>query len=332
MTTEAGQIPAQGGTRMSVIKAVLSTVILGLLVAMFPFAPVVLMPLLALPLAHLAVRRGPLLGSLVAALAAVLVWLGGGLGTAMLVFVMTLFLGLVIGHGIASKWGFPRSLAAVAASAVAGFAVWGAGLWLFLGLTPTRIKDSLYEFVDSASASYLDMGVSADTVNSFSSQARRLIDVAPYVTPGLLVMVSILLAALALGLAYLLFPRVREAVSVKLSLSAFRLPWPVAYASILGLAMVLFARGDGPTQRVLLYSGINVLLVSQTLFFLQGLAVLHWFAVSRRLAGGSRVMLYAAGVLGQVFFQLTGLLGLFDTWLDYRKRFAVRGSGKGPVR
>jgi hypothetical protein len=36
--------------------------------------------------------------------------------------------------------------------------------------------------------------------------------------------------------------------------------------------------------------------------------------------------------LGQALFQLTGLVGLFDTWLDYRKRFALKSPGTGPVR
>ncbi len=84
-----------------------------------------------------------------------------------------------------------------------------------------------------------------------------------------------------------------------MSLSGFRLHWAAAYASIVGLAMLLFARGDGTSRTVVLYVGINVLLVSQTLFFVQGLAVVRWFAISRQLRPGSRIALYIAAVLGQ---------------------------------
>ena len=75
---------------------------------------------------------------------------------------------------------------------------------------------------------------------------------------------------------------------------------------------------------VLLFAGIDLLLVSQTLFFLQGLAVVQWFVQTRQVQAGGKSALYVVAVLGQVFLQLTGLLGLFDTWLDCRKRFAPK--------
>jgi hypothetical protein len=72
--------------------------------------------------------------------------------------------------------------------------------------------------------------------------------------------------------------------------------------------------------------------VSQTLFFVQGLAVVRWFAVTRRLRPGSGVALFVAAVVGQVLVHLTALAGLFDTWLDYRKRFALKSPGAGSLR
>jgi len=146
----------------------------------------------------------------------------------------------------------------------------------------------------------------------------------PYVTPGLLGMAAILLASCSIGLAYLIFPRLRERLPVALSLSGFRMHWAAAYGSIAGLAMLLFARGDGTWSTVVMYAGINVLLVSQTLFFVQGVAVARWFAVRRHMSGVGWGVLFVAAVLAQMLFQLTGLVGLFDTWIDYRKRFAVK--------
>ena len=59
-------------------------------------------------------------------------------------------------------------------------------------------------------------------------------DVIPYLTPGLLGMAAILLAGVLARPGYLLFPRVREKVTVGLSLSGFRMHWAAAYASIAG--------------------------------------------------------------------------------------------------
>jgi len=43
------------------------------------------------------------------------------------------------------------------------------------------------------------------------------------------------------------------------------------------------------------------------------------------------VALFAAAVVGQVLVHLTALAGLFDTWLDYRKRFALKSPGAGSL-
>ena len=83
---------------------------------------------------------------------------------------------------------------------------------------------------------------------------------------------------------------------------------------------------------VLLYAGIDVLLVSQTLFFLQALGVLRWFGATRQWRPGSRTALFISAVVAQAFFQLTGLVGLLDTWIDYRKRFALKSPGPGSLR
>ena len=158
---------------------------------------------------------------------------------------------------------------------------------------------------------------------------RPLVDIVPYLAPGLLGVGAILLGACTIGLAYLLFRRMKDRVEVALSLSSFRLHWSMAYVSIAGLAMLVLSRGDGLWRDVLLFAGIDLLLVSQTLFFLQGLAVLRWFILSRQVQPGARAGLYVVSVLGQVFLQLTGLLGLFDTWLDCRKRFALKSPAQG---
>ena len=145
-------------------------------------------------------------------------------------------------------------------------------------------------------------------------------------------MAVVLVAASTIGVAYLIFPRLRQRVAVSMALSTFRMHWGVAYASIVALAMLLFSRGDAPWHSVMLYAGIDLLLVSQTLFFLQALGVLRWFGASREWRSGSRTALFVSAVLAQAFFQLTGLVGLLDTWIDYRKRFALKSPGPGPLR
>jgi hypothetical protein len=175
---------------------------------------------------------------------------------------------------------------------------------------------------------YSQVGVDSATVAEVTSLFYRLVDVFPYIAPGLLGMVVILMAGATIGLAYLVFPKLRKPQVVRMSLSGFRLHWGLAYVSIVGLAMLLFARTGSGWRTVVFYAGIDLLFVSQTLFFLQALAVLSWLGKARQWRSGARVLVFISAVMAQ-FFQFTGLMGLFDTWIDYRKRFALKGSGPG---
>ena len=317
---------------VSVGKAVAGTVIIAVLMLVVPLAPVVLAPFLALPLAYVVARHGWPSGVAVAVLAAVLLYLGAGSGFALLVFLVIASTGMTLGWALRSGWRFSRSLASMAVSLLVALVVYGVILWLVFGLTLTELKQVSYDSIANAGRMYSEMGVSSASVDAVSTQLRKLVDVSPYLAPGLLGMSVVLVAAATLGLAYLIFPRLRQKVAVSMSLSTFRMHWAVAYASIVGLAMLLFSRGDAQWHSVLLYAGIDVLLVSQTLFFLQALGVLRWFGASRQWRPGSRTALFVSAVLAQAFFQLTGLVGLLDTWIDYRKRFALKSPGPGSLR
>ena len=317
---------------VSVGKAVAGTVIIAVLMLILPLAPVVLAPFLALPLAYVVARHGWLSGAVVAVVVAALMYVGAGTGVALLVFLATASTGMTLGWALRSGWRFPRSLASMAGSLLVALVVYGAILWLVFGLSLTELKQASYDSIASAGRMYGEMGVSSASIDAVSGQLRKLVDVFPYIVPGFVGMVVVLMAASTLGLAYVIFPRLRQKVAVTMSLSTFRMHWAVAYASIVGLAMLLFSRGGAQWHSVLLYAGIDVLLVSQTLFFLQALGVLRWLGANRQWRPGSRTALFISAVLAQAFFQLTGLVGLLDTWIDYRKRFAFKSPGSGSLR
>jgi uncharacterized protein YybS (DUF2232 family) len=261
-----------------------------------------------------------------------LVLLLADLGMASLIFLVLLTLGVTLGLAIRRSWTFGKTLVSTAAAAVGAFVLWGLTLWLAYGVDMSELRTAVDESIDDAAAFYAQVGVSQASTDIVSSQLRRFFDVLPYLVPGLLVVGALLLAGCTVALSYAIFPRLRERVDVHLSLTGFRMPWSAAYASIAGLALVVVSRGAGGWQDAMLFLGVNVLLISQTFFFFQGMAVVHWFGKTRQLGRGSRGVLYAAAVLAQALLQLTGLLGLFDTWLDCRKRFALKTPGGGPVR
>lgn len=313
-------------------KATASIVVLGLCMSFLPLGLVVLMPFVVLSCAHLVVQGGLSRGLASAIVAGVLIGVVAGGGMAAAVFLVALGVGGVLGEAVRRQWPFGRALAATASAALVALVLWGVTLWQVLGLDPTALREAAFDSIEHATELYVQAGVSAGTTETVSGQLQQLVGMLPYLAPGLLGMGVILLAACCIGLAYWLFPRLRDTVEVRMGLSRFRMHWSMAYLSIAGLALLLVYGGGGGWRTAMLYSGLNLLLVSQTLFFLQGLGIVHWFVKIRQMQSGARAALYVIALFGQVFLQLTGLLGLFDTWLDCRKRFALEGPRSGSLR
>ncbi len=313
-------------------KATALTVVLGVCMVFLPLGPAVIMPFLALPVAHLLARWGLPYALLLVLIAGGLAFVFADVGMASLVSLVLLAMGVTLGLAIRRFWSFGRTLVLAAAAAAVAFVAWGAVMWLALGIDATVLRNAANASIDNAATAYNQMGVSQASTALVSSQLRQMLDVLPYLVPGLLLVGSLLLAGCVIVLAHAIFPRLRERVEVRLSLTGFRMHWAAAYASIIGLALLVVSRGAGRWQYALLYVGLNVLLVSQTFFFYQGLALVHWYGTTRQLGRGSRSALYVVAVLAQALLQLTGLLGLFDTWLDCRKRFALKTPGAGPAQ
>jgi hypothetical protein len=91
---------------LAVGKATAATTIMGLLLAILPLAPAIIIPFLALPLAHIVARRGMQYGLIVAVLSAALVYVGAGLRPQCLVLFFILGIGMVLGRAILRGWKF----------------------------------------------------------------------------------------------------------------------------------------------------------------------------------------------------------------------------------
>ncbi len=168
------------------------------------------------------------------------------------------------------------------------------------------------------------MGVTQATLDSISQQFQALLRVLPYLLPSVFAIAGLLLVAASLALAGSIFPRAGQAVSSNLSFARFRLHWGMAYGFIAGLVLLVVSPSLDSGAEAARLIGLNLLLIFQTLYFLQGLALVHSFSVSRRLGGGGRALLYGGAVVGQLMLWMLSWVGLLDTWFDYRKRFAPR--------
>ena len=203
-------------------KAIAATVVMGLCITLVPILPPFIFPFLALPLALVVARWGVRPGVAVAAVTGLLLYVGVGLSVATLVFLLVAAMGTLIGESLRRDWDFGRTFGLVAAGALVASLLWGLFVWSVLGVHFASVKKAVYGSIDGVAGQYQAWGMSATTAASASHQLKSLFDIAPYLAPGVLVMAALLLAACSLGLAYWIFPRLRERISVSWPFSGRR--------------------------------------------------------------------------------------------------------------
>lgn len=308
-------------------KAIALAVVLSALVAYVPLAALVLAVLLPLPLAYLTLRRGVRVGAAAALATGALATLLTGPAQGLVSMMLAGAVGMVMGYGLRRNWGFSVLLLAVTGAVAASLAFSTAVIWTVSGVGWEQITNTFDQSIDAATEVYRAAGVSEQTINQATEQVRDALDMLPYLAPAIVGVSGLLFACASLALSALIFSRMGEKGVQRLSFSQFRLHWSLAYGFIAGFGLFVLARFFPSQEEPLRLVGLNLYVFFQTLFFLQGLAIAHWLTISRRMGAGGRFVVYALAVGGQLMLQLLSWAGLFDTWLDYRKRFAPPPAG-----
>lgn len=312
-------------------KAVALAVVLSVLVAYVPLLALIAIPALPLPLGYLTLRRGVRVGVAGAVCVTALATAVTGLTNGLLALLVAGFLGVVVGVALRAHRGFSWTLLVSTVGATAALAAWTGSVWVVTGMSRAQLSKLVDDSMTAAGELYTTMGMSRATIDQASVQIHETLRMIPYLSPAIAGVGGVILASAVLGLAAVVYPHLGERSVEHLAFSRFRLHWGTAYGYIGGLALLVLASRFGAYQELVRMVGLNLLVFFQTLFFLQGLALAHWFVVSRGMSTGTRVLVYGAALLGQTTLQLTSWAGLLDTWFDYRKRFPPHGVDKGPA-
>lgn len=147
----------------------------------------------------------------------------------------------------------------------------------------------------------------------------KLIAVMPYILLGTAALGAIWLAWLNYFITGLLARRRGFDWTPLPEFSRWQVSWILAYGFILGLVGSLFSQSFGAYSQAAYGVGLGLLLVFGALYFVQGLAVIKFFADKNKFGPVGKVAIIAVGLLIQLVFQGLSWLGLFDTWFDFRK-------------
>lgn len=262
----------------------------------------------AFPVMVLRVQRG--LGSAVtaAALATALVAFALTPGHALKFLVLLLLPGFLMVEGLVRGRGLRRG-----------------ALWAFL-LVAAEISLALLTITPQAEAQFLEplrylsspefladmrTRVPQENVDLWADQARTLFAMMQVVYPAALLISGALGVLVNATLLRAWLARRDPGFIEGGEFETIRWPLGLVALFILGGACVVF-----PPLKA---AGYNVLLVTAFFFAVQGLAVVAYYA--HRLAGPAflRIALLALVVVNPWAGQILALLGLFDTWADFRK-------------
>jgi uncharacterized protein YybS (DUF2232 family) len=308
-------------------KAVASSVALGVVIALVPLLSIIAVPALPIPVAFITSRYGVVAGLFVSlvtgaacmALTVPLVGIYAGL----LVFMLAAIAG--VGAGLALRRGVSqfRLFVAMAAGFLATLILWLGATLLIIGEGPVTAMRGLADAnAETSSQLYRAIGMNQQDVDAAVVQAHDFISTLPYLAPAVLLITSIVLSGANLALARRVFGRLSQPFPRDFVFRDFRAHWVFAYVFILGLLCQLLApyapeAYADAVDRV----GANLYIVSEVLFFIQGMAIASFFLWAYKVSRVKGLAVYSGLVLLEVTLALTMWLGLFDTWLDYRRRF-----------
>jgi hypothetical protein len=207
---------------------------------------------------------------------------------------------------------------------------WGGFRAVFWGLVPVLVLMGLFmtaysdistslsltieAWVDSFALKASEMGQSPELLERMTGDLKQFGRVLVELLPSFM----LLSALFNLTLAYFISHR----VGAKLSSGAAGLPpfsrWRVS-DHLLGVVILgaLFSLLNDPTLRIV---GHNLLAFCAGLYVFVGLALAEFFMLKFRTPGILKILVYLLIFLGQMIsLTLLGVLGLFDSRLDFRK-------------
>lgn len=293
------------------------------LLSLLAVVPVVLwsvtLALAPLPVWLVAKEKGPVVGGFTAAAV-------GVAATALLGFAAlpAMFVVLVLGYlaGMAPPASNPG--ARIALAGVFLFAVLGGLAAAQYAMDAPALNKAMNVQTKEFKKLMIETGDRAARGEAFSAEVDKLVEIFPYIFFGFVALISVWLA----WLNYVATVRLAKARGLEwTSLPAFsgwQMPWFLAYGFILGLVGFLFSGAFG-AYRVQAYGiGLSLLLIFGALYFIQGVAIVNFFADKYRLSPATKVFVIGVVFFMQLFVQAPSWLGLFDTWFDFRRLATLR--------
>lgn len=311
-------------------RVVMLSLLLGALLVYVPVLSVAAAPLLPIPVAYTVSKYNVMAGLVISLVTGATLLMITGLAAGLLVFMLMALAGVTAGIGLRRGISQMRLFLVLAAMFCLLLMIWLGVLVIMSGAGPIGAMEQLTNnTLEPARSVYVSLGMSEQDANDLVSQVRDFAMALPYMAPALLLVFSVVFSGASMAVARRVFKRLSQPFPPAYVFRNLRVHFGFAYMMILGLLCQLLAPYlPDSSGSVVDLVGANVLIISEAIFFVQGMAIASYFIWRHKITGVKKIAIYSGLVLLQLTLSLTSWMGLFDTWIDYRRRFDKRAGQK----
>lgn len=167
-------------------------------------------------------------------------------------------------------------------------------------------------------------GASAEQINNmerFYVQAAEAVRGMYIYTPLFLLGSSFISAIINYLAAAMVLRRLNYEAAGLPAFSRWRMPWKSVWVFIAGLLLLNLSGGEEQSgiTRYLYLIGLNINGAFMMLFFINGLAVVHFYLIHYSVNMAARIFLYFLIFFHPLFYMTVLFVGLADPWIDIRK-------------
>lgn len=296
------------------------SVILCLSVVILPAFSFVTLALCPLPVLTVAARDGLKAGVAVALITGVVILPLAGVIEAIPLFMIIASLGL--GYFVAAEKEFSFGKVVAAGTALVISALLVMGLLFFLvekANIITQQTSMLKKFLLEMEREYVKQGISEAQVKANLKTIKESIRILPSVIPAAAMIFSIWVSLLSVLLSSIVLKKFKETGLARPAFKDWQLPWYFAWGYILGLAGTSFSGYLGSFSTIGRAAGINLLLVFNLLFMVQGFSIVYFYMDKFRMRSWMRAAGIGMFVAIPLASQVIAWFGLLDVWLNFRK-------------
>lgn len=277
--------------------------------------------LVPLPIIYYRVKSGQTTGFTIAVASLIIVFLlARRIQFELIVPIQLFVIGVVQGEGLARRYSLMHSgLLAVIITAAITF-LWVLAFSLAEGITPVQLVknfvsnlfNTIYQMLNESMAVYQQQGL--DTLFIEALKESLKISETRFIT---LSVGYVLMSIISIVWANLVISRyifIRKGLSWAYgSLNTWRAPEALVYIGVFGALLALFTPGSIPY-----YIGVQVIMVCMTIYCLQGIAILSFIMIKRKMYNGLQAAVYVIIAILPMMIIAVAVLGVLDILLGLR--------------